>query len=374
MALENLKIAIVCDWLTVQGGAERVITAMHELFPHAPIFTTLYDSAKLPQFKNADVRTSWLQRLPVLRKKHQLLLPWMPSVFESMNLDEYDIVISSSHSCAKGIITKPETLHICYCHTPMRYCWDNYHQYLKEYPLSALAKKIGQKLLHKIRIWDRMAAERVDSWLTNSNYVQQRITKYYRKLAHVIYPPVELDRFYPIEHKKLYFLALGRLTPYKRFDILVEAFNALELPLIIIGTGIEEKRLRRRAKKNIRILGHLPESEIPTYLSEAQAVLFPQVEDFGIVPIEAMASGTPVIAYKEGGALETVKEGVNGIFFDHQTPMAIMQAVRNFQQIRNTFDPEKLRAFAMNFSKENFQKRLLIFVENEWIKWKTTPQ
>jgi glycosyltransferase involved in cell wall biosynthesis len=366
MSLQNLKIALVCDWLTTPGGAERVIKAMHDIFPNAPIYTALYNPKKVRGFENADVRTSYLQKIPFAKNHHQMLLPWMPEVFESMNLDEYDIVISSSHSCAKGIVTKPTTLHICYCHSPMRYAWDNHHAYVNEYEMNPIMKKIGRTILHNIRMWDRLAAERVDAYCTNSHFVQKRIQKYYRKVADVIHPPVDTKKFNIERGEKEYYLAIGRLTSYKKFNIIVEAFNALEKPLIIAGTGVEEKKLRAKAKKNITFIGHVPESEIAHLYAGAKALIFPQIEDFGITPLESMASGRPVIAFKEGGALETVKEGVTGLFFKEQNAVGIVQAVHEFERSYKEFSPEKIREHAMKFSLDTFKEKFLSYTEDMW--------
>lgn len=366
MSLQNLKIAIVCDWLTTHGGAERVIKAIHEIFPNAPIYTTLYNPKKLREFRGADIRTSSLQKIPFATNHHQLLLPWMPEAFESMNLDQYDIVISSSHSCAKGVITKPTTLHICYCHSPMRYAWDNHHAYINEYTMNPIMKRLGRNLMHKIRMWDRLAAERVDAYCTNSHFVQKRIQKYYRKVSDVIYPPVDTKKFTIERGEKEYYLAIGRLTPYKKFNIIVEAFNALEKPLLIVGTGVEERKLKMKAKKNITFLGHIPEEDIPQLYAQAKALIFPQIEDFGITPLESMATGRPVIAYKEGGALETVKEGVTGVFFKEQNAIGIVQAVHEFERNYKKFSPEEIQKHAMKFSMEIFKEKFLHYVEDMW--------
>ena len=366
MTLQHLKVAIVCDWLTVNGGAEKVILAMHELFPSAPIFTSLYNPQKVRGFQNAKVHTSFLQKIPFAKNHHQFLLPLMPLAFESMNLDDFDIVISSSHSCAKGIITKPKTLHICYCHTPMRYAWDNHNEYISQYKMNFIAKKLGSRMMHHLRMWDRLAAERVDAYCTNSHFVQKRIQKYYRKTSDVIHPPVDLNRFAIEKGEKDYYLAIGRLTPYKKFATIVEAFNILEKPLVIVGTGVEEKYLKSKAKKNITFLGHASDIDIPTIYANAKALVFPQVEDFGITPLESMASGRPVIAYKEGGALETIKEGITGIFFKEQTAAGIIAAIHEFERNYKEFSPERIREHAKKFSLTSFNTKFLDYVEDMW--------
>lgn len=367
MSLKNLKIAIVCDWLTNFGGAERVILALHQLFPGAPIYTAIYNSEKMPGFENADIRTSYLQHFPFAKKKHQLYLPLYPHVFESFDLGEYDIVISSSHSCAKGIITKPQTLHICYCHSPMRYAWDGSHSYVQGYKMNNFLKRLGGHFLHKIRIWDRLSAERVDSFIANSHFVQKRIAKYYRKPSSVIHPFVDTKRFTIGTDRESFYLAVGRLTSYKRFDLIVDAFNKLCLPLKIVGTGIAMEELKEKAKPNIQFSGNIPDSELSLLYRKAKALIFPQVEDFGITPLEAMASGCPVIAYDKGGALETVNDGKSGMFFHEQTDTAIMKAVREFEQKK--FKPETIREQAEKFDISIFNKKILEFIEHKWQHW-----
>lgn len=376
MTLASLKVAIVCDWLTVNGGAEKVILAMHELFPSAPIYTSLYNSHKVKGFENAKIHTSFLQKIPFAKNHHQFLLPLMPLAFESMNLDEFDIVLSSSHSCAKGIITKPKTLHICYCHTPMRYAWDNHNEYISQYTMNFVAKKLGNRIMHHLRMWDRLAAERVDAYCTNSHFVKKRIQKYYRKTADVIHPPVDFDRFKIEKGEKDYYLAIGRLTPYKKFSTIVDAFNTMGKKLVIVGTGVEEKHLKSKAakhltgEKNIIFLGHVSDADLPTIYANAKALIFPQVEDFGITPLESMASGRPVIAYKAGGVLETVKDGITGIFFKEQTSEGIIEAVHEFEKNYKDFSPERIREHAKKFSLPSFKSKLLEYIEDTWRQYK----
>jgi glycosyltransferase involved in cell wall biosynthesis len=366
MLLRNAKIAIVCDWLTVNGGAEKVIRAFHEIFPLAPIYTSLYDGKKVPGFEKAKIMTSYLQKIPLAISHHQHLLPFMPSVFESMNLDAYDIVISSSHSCAKGIITKPDTLHICYCHTPMRYAWDNHGEYFKQYSMLSLIKKIGLRLMHDIRMWDRLAAERADHYCTNSQFVRKRIRKYYRKEADVIHPGVDMKRFRIERGEKNYYLAIGRLTPYKQFKTIIEAFNVLGKSLMVVGTGVQEKELKKIAKSNIMFAGYVPDEELPKVYAQAKALIFPQVEDFGITSLESMASGRPVIAYRGGGAMESMRENVTGIFFEEQTAAGIVQAVRDFEEKYGNFSSEEIRKHAEKFSTERFKEKFIDHVSALW--------
>jgi len=366
LPFKDLKVAIVADWLTNFAGAEKVILTLHHHFPDAPIYTTIYNSKKMPGFEEADIRTSFLQHWPFAKKKHQLFLKWMPLAVESFDLSEYDIVISSSHSCAKGIITKPETLHICYCHTPMRYAWDDCHNYIRNSNLPWLVKKMVPFMMQKIRLWDRLAADRVDHFIANSSFVAERIQKYYGRESEVINPPVDTENFHISEKPEEYFLAVGRLIPYKKFDLLVETFNQLGLPLKIVGTGPEEKKLRQIAKENIELLGHISNEELRKTYANCKAFLFPQIEDFGIVPIEAMASGRPVIALKKGGALDSIQEGVTGIFFEEQTPESLTEAIKKLE--KTTFDPQKIRQHAQEFNSQRFLEKLDDFIQRKWQK------
>lgn len=365
--LHNLKVAIVADWLTNIGGAEKVIYEIHKLFPQAPIFTSIYNAEKASLFAGLDIRTSFVQKLPGAKNHHQWYLPLYPYAFEQFDLSAYDIVISSSHSCAKGIITKPTTLHICYCHSPMRYAWDNFHSYLDEYTKNKLKYKLASTLIHKIRMWDKISADRVDAYIANSKHVQKRIKKYYRKDSKVVYPMIDTEAFQATAKKKDFFVAIGRLIPYKKFDLIVEAFNDLNLPLVIIGTGVAEKELRKKANSNITFTGHIPDFELKKYLREARALIFPQVEDFGIVPLEAMASGTPVIALNEGGAKETIINKETGILFDEQNVYSLKAAVHQFE--KTNWDTKKIVAQAKKFDTQVFQQNFLHFVEQTWEKW-----
>lgn len=361
--LKKLRIAIVCDWLTSAGGAEKVILGLHHLFPNAPIYTSLYDPQKVKGFENAQVHTSWLQKIPKATKYYQFFLKQFPGVFENMDLDDYDIVISSSHSCAKGLVLKPETLHICYCHSPMRYAWENHQNYIKEYSVTGIVKKLAPFFIHKIRLWDRLSADRVDTFIANSRYIQNRIHKYYRRDSEVIYPFINPEKF-TSKPQKDYFLAVGRLTSYKKFDLLVDTFNDNGLKLKIAGTGNTLEKLRKEAKPNIEFLGYVPDAELKELFSSAKALLFPQCEDFGIIPLEAMASGCPVIAYAQGGALETVKDEQTGILFDSQTPDSINDAINRFELTR--FDRDKIISHARNFSQEKFNEKFLTLLETKW--------
>ena len=366
--LKHLKIAIVCDWLTNQGGAEKVILGLHQLFPDAPIYTSLYNPDKLKGFERAEIHTSFIQKIPGAVTHHQLFLYLMPRAFESFDLDKYDIIISSSHSCAKGIIVKPGTLHISYCHSPMRYAWENHQNYIKEYAISGLVKKIAPFLIHRIRLWDRLSSDRVDQFIANSNYIKSRIRKFYRRDSEVIYPFIETANYTSHKTQSNFYLAVGRLTSYKKFDLIVDTFNRLELPVKIVGTGNMLKKLKEKAKSNIEFLGYTSDSELRDLYGQAKALIFPQCEDFGIIPLEAMASGCPVIAYQKGGALETIIDRETGIFFPEQTTESLIEAIDLFQSL--AFDKQKIIAHAKQFDKEHFNKNILDFIGQCWENYK----
>lgn len=357
-----MRIALVHDYLVQYGGGERVLEALCELFPRAPIYTLVYDEKNiLGAFKDRMIRTSFLQKIPLARSKHRLFPLLMPLAIEEFDLGKYDLVISSSNSYAKGINTT--STHICYCHTPMRYAWDDCHKYLREFGYPSILKKIVPFAMNYIRVWDRISAERVDHYIANSRCVANRIKKYYRKDSNIIYPPVDISRFRINSKIENYFLIVSRLLPYKRFDIAIQAFKKLGAPLKIIGEGPDEKRLKKMAHgaNNIEFLGRLPDNKVVEYFSKCQAFIFPSEEDFGIVQVEAMASGRPVIAYRAGGALEIVEEKKTGLFFNEQTPESLEQALIGFKSVN--FDPDVIRESAKRFNKDVFKKKFKEFIE-----------
>ncbi|MEJ5186118.1 MAG: glycosyltransferase [Candidatus Geothermincolales bacterium] len=366
-----MKIALVHDWLTNLAGSERVLLALHELYPEAPIYTSVFVPEEFPQLKGAEVRTSFLQKIPLARKRHQLF-PYLRTVaFERFDLSGFDVVISSCHAEAKGVLTRPETLHICYCYTPIRYYWSGYHHYLDNPrfgPLNPLARALMPFMINYLRVWDRCAADRVDVFVAISRHVADRIRKYYRREAEVIYPPVNASLFRVSERVDDYFLLVGRLIPYKRADLVVEAFNRLGLPLKVVGTGSELESLRSLARPNVEFLGRVGDAELAELYSRCLALIFPQEEDFGIVPLEAMASGRPVIAYRAGGATETVVEGKTGVFFDRQEVETLVETVRTFRP--EDFDPETIRKHALAFDLPVFQERIRRFVERTYAEFK----
>lgn len=357
-----MRIALVHDYLVQYGGAERVLQAFTELFPYAPIYTLIHDKEAMHGvFEGKRIYTSFLQHLPFSRKRHRFFPPLMPLAIEQFDFSSYDIVLSDSSSYAKGIITRPETLHICYMHTPMRYAWDDCQKYTQDFGFPQMIKKLVPFFMNPIRLWDKASADRVDSFLANSQFVAKRIKKYYRQDAKVIHPPVNVDRFYIAEKPGNYFLMVGRLIAYKRHDIAIVAFNRLKLPLKIIGRGPEFDRLKKMAGPTIEFLGRVPEEDLPRYYAECRGFVFPQEEDFGIVAIEAMASGRPLIAYRGGDIVEHLEEGAMGVFFDEQTPEAIVGAVEHF--CRAEYNPHFIREKALPFDKERFKTTIKDYIE-----------
>lgn len=362
-----MKIAIVHDYLIQYGGAERVLEALCEIWPHAPIYTLIHDSERVHgRFDNKRIKTSFLQKIPFTKKNHRIFPPFMMLAVEQFNFDYYDVVISDSSSFAKNIITSPNTLHISYCHTPMRYAWDDCQYYTQEFSFPEWLKKLVPFFMNYIRAWDYSATNGVDKFISNSNFVRSRIKKYYNRKAETINPPVEINNFYLTPKEKLgdYFLMVGRMMKYKKMDVVIEAFNELGLPLKIVSRGPEFKNLKKIAKENVEFLGRISDEELYEVYSKAQAFLFPQEEDFGIVAIEALASGRPVIAFRSGDIVEHIKDGENGIFFDDQTKESVINAVKKFKEI--DFDSNFIRSTALNFSKENFQEKIKKIVEREY--------
>lgn len=360
-----MKVALVHDFLNQVGGAEKVLQVFHELFPRAPVFTLSYDREETGDiFDSLDIRTSFIQRLPGGIKHYKWYIALMPAAIEQFDLSSYDVVLSDCSAYAKGVVVRPDTLHICYCHSPTRYLWSDTHHYTEELRQPSIVKTLLPLFLNQIRTWDKLAAERVDKFITNSRNVARRIKKYYGRESTVIYPPVEVNKFYVSDKIEDYYLIVSRLRPYKRVDLAIEAFNALEFPLKIIGTGEEYKKLKKMAKKNIEFLGPLSDEEKRHYLAHCKAFIHPQEEDFGITAVEAMASGRPVIAYRKGGALETVKDGVTGEFFEDQTPWSLVDTVREFHPEK--FDPKKIRQQALKFDISIFKKKIKDFIERAY--------
>jgi glycosyltransferase involved in cell wall biosynthesis len=364
-----MKIALVHDYLIQYGGAERVLECIAEIWPYAPIYTLIYDEEKTHGiFKEKRIYTSFLQNFPYSRKNHRIFPPLMPPAIEQFDFSQYDIVLSDSSSYAKGIITPPETLHICYCHTPMRYAWDDCQKYIDEFGFPNFVKKFIPFLMNYIRVWDRMSADRVDEYIANSRFVAGRIRKYYKKDSVVINPPVDIEKFHLDGQQENYFLMVGRLMTYKRFDIVIEAFNKLNWPLKIIGRGPDEKRLKKLAGSNIEFTGRLSDEDLAKTYARAKAFIFPQEEDFGIVAIEAMASGKPIIAFRGGDIVEHVNERQEGLFFNRQTPEALTEVLKKFNP--DDFDPHRIREKALPFERELFKTKIRDYVEKSLSNFK----
>jgi glycosyltransferase involved in cell wall biosynthesis len=352
-----MRVALVHDYLTQLGGAERVLLALMELFPEAPVFTLVYDSAGMRgSIDESRLRTSFLQHWPGVRRYHRLFPLLMPLAAEQFDFREYDLVLSDSHSFGKGVVTGPHTMHISYCFTPTRYVWDDSHRYVREFSQSNFFQRLAPAALSYIRLWDYFAAQRVDEYLTLSKYVARRIKKYYRREAVVIPPPVEIERFTPQAGVGEYYLVVSRLVPYKRIDLAIAACERLGRPLWVVGTGPEEKFLKRRAGRWTKFLGFVSEEKLPQIYAGAKALLFPQEEDFGITPLEAAAAGRPTIAYGAGGALETIIENRTGLFFHQQSALSLMRAITKFET--GHWDSVRIRQQAEKFKKKNFMEKI----------------
>lgn len=354
-----MKVAIVHDWLTNYGGAERVLKKISELFPAAPIYTIVYNKERMGGIFS-DVRPSFIQHMPFGVQKYTAYLPFMPKAVERFDLSEYDLVISSSTCCAKGVLTRADTLHVCYCATPMRYAWDFYFDYLKS--AGGFKRKLIPHFMHHIRMWDVLAANRVDQFLANSKNVQRRIAKHYRRDSRVVYPFADTEFFVPSNRAdEGYYLVVSRLVEYKRVDLAVQAFHEMGRRLVVIGDGRELENLKKLQSPHVQFLGRCSNEKIREYYQNCRAFVFPGEEDFGITPVEAQACGRPVIAYGRGGALETVVDGETGVFFAEQSVASLIDAVRRFEGM--DFQPEAARQNALRFSEEVFEKSFLAAVE-----------
>ena len=366
--MTNIKTVLVHDWLTTLAGAERVLEAIYEIYP-SPIYTLVKNEEILKNsiFGKADIRTSFLQKFPKAKTKYRNYIMFFPLAIEQFDLSEYDIIISSSHAVAKGVLTSSNQLHICYCHTPIRYAWDLYHQYLIDSGLTKGIKSFLAKfILHYIRIWDYTTANRVDYFIANSKYIARRIKKIYGKDSTVIYPPVDVNKFEVYTKKENFYLTASRIVPYKKIDLIVEAFSYMpDKKLVVIGDGPDLEKIKKKAGKNVEILGYQPFEILKDYMQRAKAFIFAAEEDFGIVPVEAQACGTPVIAYGKGGVTETVIDGKTGIFFEEQTVESLIKAIKNFEKKEELFNPLEIRKNAEKFSKERFKKEFKEFVNKK---------
>ena len=368
------RIAIVHDWLPVYGGAERVLEQMLQVYPDADLFSLIdaLDEKGRAFLNGKPVKTSFVQRLPGGKKYYRHFFPLMPLAIEQFDFSAYDMVISSSYAFAKGVITGPRQLHLCYCHSPIRYAWDLQTQYLKESKMARGVKSwIVRGLLHFIRMWDSRTAAGVDAFMANSRFIARRIEKVYRRDAQVVYPPVNVDRFETCHDKDQYYVTASRLVPYKRMELIVEAFNAMpDRKLILIGDGPELGNLQRLAGRNVQVLGWQPHDVLRKHMQRARGFVFAGEEDFGIIMLEAQACGTPVIAYGRGGALETVVDGHTGLFFDEQEVTSLTHAIDRFES--RTWDPLECRRNAERFSAESFKNQFETFVEGQWERFMPT--
>lgn len=353
--LRSLRVAIVHDYLNQVGGAEKVVEVLAGMFPEAPIYTSVYDRDRMPAFwRGRDVCTTFLQRISARVGVAKALFPLYPTAFESLDLREYDLVLSSTTAFAKGIITRPHTCHVCYCNNPTRFLW-MYQEYVAHERLPLGTARMLPWLVTPLRVWDYAAAQRVDHFIAGSYNAARRIRKYYRRTSDVVQPPIDTRGFAPAEEVDDYFLVVSRLQSYKRIDLAVEACNRLRLPLVVAGTGPDRARLEEMAGPTILFLGRVDDAEVRRLFAHCRAFLLPGEEDFGLTPLEAQASGRPVIAYRAGGALETVLEGETGIFFDRQTPESLAQVLTGFT---DTFEPARLVAHAEQFDIPHFEQRI----------------
>jgi len=362
-----MKVAIVHYWLVNMRGGEKVIEALLEMFPSADIYTHVYNPKAVSDLiKNRRVITSRINRLPFAKKLYQLYMPLMPNALMDFNLQQYDLVISSEAGPAKGVVPNPNARHICYCHSPMRYLWDMYHEYFRR--ANPLVRFFMKRLIPSLRLWDITSANLVDHFIANSDYVAKRIARYYNRKAAVVYPPVDVENFLSVERRpKDSYLFFGQLTGYKRADIAVEACVRSGRKLIVAGAGAKKRDIKKNEKSGlVRYIGKVTDAEARELYASARALLFPGIEDFGIIPIEAQAAGCPVIAFREGGAVETVKEDVTGILFDEQTPESLIKAMDRFEQIEVTFRERRLfNNHARQFSKTAFIERMRRVLEEK---------
>ena len=372
--MENIRVALVHDWLTGQRGGEKVLEVLAEIFPDAPIYTLFhFPGSQAPGIEGRAIRTSFLQRLPGLRKRYRLYLPLFPLAAELFDLSDYDLVVSSSHCVAKGVIPGPDSLHLSYIHSPVRYAWNQYHAYFSPSELSLVRRLIVPRVIHRLRIWDVASSARVDHFIANSANVARRVRRYYRRDAEVIPPPVDTEFFTPpaARLERGYFLIVSALVPYKKIGLAVEAFNRTGEPLKIVGDGPERRRLARRARPNIEFLGQVPPEKLRDLYRGALAYLLPGEEDFGIAAVEAQACGTPVVAYGRGGALESVVPGRTGVLFADPSPAGLLGALDNLRGLK--FNSPDLRSNAMRFSRSLFRQRLAACVEARWRAFRAGP-
>lgn len=371
----DFRVALVADWLVTYAGSERVLEQMLQALPQAELYAIVdfLKGGDRACLQGRAVTTSFLQNLPFAQRHYQKYLPMMPLAAEQHDVSAYDVVVSSSHAVAKGVLTGPDQLHISYVHSPIRYAWDLQHQYLREAGLTrGLKAWLARLILHYIRLWDVRTAPGVDHFIANSQFIARRIRKVYGRDADVIYPPVDVDAFQLQERKGSYYLAASRMVPYKRMDLIVEAFAMMpDRRLVVVGDGPELAKVKAKAAPNIEILGYQPFSELKKLMQEARAFVFAAEEDFGIAPVEAQACGTPVLAYGKGGARETVVDGQTGLFFPTQTVAALQEVVSRFEASVDRFAPDRCRANAVRFSVPRFRQEFGSYVADKWARFQS---
>lgn len=377
---DDINIGIVADWLVTYAGSEKVIKEFIDVFPSSELYSVvdfLSDSNR-ELFSGKKAKTTFIQKMPFAKSKYQKYLPLMPLAIEQLDMSGHDVILSSSHAVAKGILTGPDQLHISYVHSPIRYAWDLQHQYLRESGLSeGLKGFIAKYLLHKIRIWDYRTANGVDHFIANSKFISRRIHKVYGRSSDVTYPPVDVNNFTLNENKDNYYFTASRLVPYKRIDLIVDAFNEMpEKKLVVVGDGSEMDKIKSKAKGNIEILGYQPNNIMQKHMQNAKAFVFAAEEDFGITPVEAQACGTPVIAFGKGGVLETIipegNQNPTGVFFDKQEPGSIIESVNKFESMQDLFEPTECRRNAEKFSEERFRTEINTYIRDKWTKFNET--
>lgn len=363
-----MRVALVHYWLSVMGGGEKVLEAICRLYPEADIYThVLREENLLPELRRHRIRTTFINALPGSARHYQKYLPLMPLALEQLDLTGYDLVISSESGPAKGVITRPDALHLCYCHSPMRYLWDNWPVYQEN--AGRVTRLCSRLLLPRLRQWDVLSAMRVDRIVANSRHVARRVRKYWRREAHVVHPPVDTQAYTAREQTGgEHYLCFGRLTHYKRVDLAIQACNRLGRPLLIIGDGEERQRLEAQAGPTVRFLGRLDDDAVRELLRKSRALLFPGEEDFGIIPVEAMSAGVPVIAYGRGGARETVRDGVTGLLFEEQSADSLQAAIERFETREDGFSPAALHAHAELFSEARFAEAFKAEVEQGFVE------
>lgn len=362
MLAGNLNVALVHDWLVSSGGGERVLRDLHRMFPNAPIYTLVYDQTKAPKWlEECDVRPTYIQKWPGGKTHHKYLLSFMPKAWEALDMSEYDLVISTCSSCCKGVITRPDAEHICYSFSPTRYVWDLYHEYMAG--AGAVKRFFMPGMIHKVRLWDFQAAQRVDHFVADSNFVGSRIKKFYRRDFTTIYPGAHINEYPIVDEPEDFYLVVSRFVHYKRVDIAVEACNMLGKKLVVIGSGgEEEQKLRAMAGLTIEFKGRVSDEEMEHYYSRAKGFLFPGIEDYGLTPIEAMSAGVPVLAYGKGGALETVADGKTGLYFHDQSAKGLAECIERFEREGVSYTRQQIHEYSLGFSEEVFRQKMGDFI------------